>query len=52
MISMGILRISTICVYLHQKSAHFTKISALLCQISDLRPVFTTALENDHSAKM
>ena len=39
-------------LYLRQKSAHFTKGSALLYQISDVRPVFTTALENGHSAKM
>ena len=37
---------------LRQTSAHFTKSSALLCQIFDLRPVFTTALENGHSAEM
>ena len=39
-------------LYLHQKSAHFTKSSVYLCQTSDLRPVFSTALENGHSAKM
>ena len=39
-------------LYLRQKSAHFTKSSALLCQIYDLRPVFITALENGQSAKV